>query len=308
MDAVHASTLPGSVAWLAERFGLVGDDGHVGLATLRGLTVGQMIDAPFASTHQLSAFVSDLAAVIGGGGGASGPAASGGGRSRRPRTRTRPTKAEQRSEMTVHIADYLTQRPGSTVSEIARALGEPVNEVAVASRPVDWLILDDDELQAPTERVESEAIRATRERARAAMSAASLLVSPLSHQAYTNLVREGRIKGPSVARIVQLFGSWTAACGEVGVASGEPLRKNYERNWTKDDLLGYVERFLVEPEFRGASHQYDKWRASLLQTEKVPSLGTVRNIVGGTWNDIRAAALRRMRTRWSADVPRAVNA
>lgn len=306
MDAVHASTLPGSVAWVAERFGLVGDDGHVALGTLRGLTVGQMIDAPFASTHQLSAFVSDLAGVIVGGGAPA--AAAAGARTRRPRARKQPTKAQQRSEMTVRIADYLRERPGSTVAEIARGLGEPVNDVAVASRPVDWLILDEDELHAPTERVESEAIRATRERARAAMSAASLLVSPLSHQAYTTLVREGRVKGPSVARIVQLFGSWTSACAEVGVASGEPLRKNYERNWTKDDLLGFVERFLAEPEFRGASHQYDKWRSTLLASEKVPSLGTVRNIVGGTWNDIRAAALRRMRERWSVGVARAVNA
>jgi hypothetical protein len=33
-------------------------------------------------------------------------------------------------------------------------------------------------------------------------------------------------------------------------------------------------------------------------TEKVPSLGTVRNIVGGTWSDIRTEALRRMRAAW----------
>jgi hypothetical protein len=29
-------------------------------------------------------------------------------------------------------------------------------------------------------------------------------------------------------------------------------------------------------------------------------LGTVRNIVGGTWNDIRTAALRRMRATWAS--------
>jgi len=32
--------------------------------------------------------------------------------------------------------------------------------------------------------------------------------------------------------------------------------------------------------------------------EKVPSLGTVRNIVGGTWNDIRTTTLRKMRGTW----------
>jgi hypothetical protein len=124
------------------------------------------------------------------------------------------------------------------------------------------------------------------------------MAKPLSHQSYTTLLREGRVKGPSVARIVQLFGSWTTACNEVGVTSGEPLRSNYERTWTEDDLLNYVERFLRDTAFRGASHQFDQWRATVNHSEKVPSLGTVRNIVGGTWNDIRSQALRRMRAKW----------
>jgi hypothetical protein len=34
-------------------------------------------------------------------------------------------------------------------------------------------------------------------------------------------------------------------------------------------------------------------------TQKVPSLGTVRNILGGTWGDIRTATLRRMRATWT---------
>jgi hypothetical protein len=172
-------------------------------------------------------------------------------------------------------------------------------EVTAASKPVDWLVLGDDELTEPLERVESDAIAATRDRARAALQAANLMVAPLSHHAYTTLLRNGRVKGPSVARIVQLFGSWTAACSEVGVVSGEALRSNYERRWTEEDLYGYVERFLLEPTYRGASHQFDAWRSSVNSGEKVPSLGTVRNIIGGTWNDIRTATLRRMRERWA---------
>ena len=304
MEAVHASALPGSVAWVAERFGLVGSNGEVALGTLRGLTVGQIIDVPFASSRQVSAFVADLAGVINGSVESAVTATGalmGAVPPRRPRMRKQPTKAERRSELTGRIAEHLRSFPGSTLGEISAALDASLADVSVASRPVDWLILDESELVAPTGRTESDVIRATREKARAAMQAANLLVTPLSHQAYTTLVREGRVKGPSVARIVQLFGSWTAACSDVGVTSGEPLRKNYERSWTSDDLLGFVERFLREPEYRGASHQYDKWRASLIHAEKVPSLGTVRNIVGGTWNDIRTGALRRMRLRWAAE-------
>ena len=216
----------------------------------------------------------------------------------RTRARRGPTKAERRSEMTMQISRYLQDKPGVTLEEIANALNAPLTDVTAAARPVDWLILGADELVQPTVRIESDAIVASRDRARAALLAASLMAKPLSHQSYTALIREGRVKGPSVARIVQLFGSWTTACNEVGVTSGEPLRSNYERTWTEDDLLNYVERFLRDTTFRGASHQFDQWRATVNHSEKVPSLGTVRNIVGGTWNDIRTQALRRMRAKW----------
>lgn len=217
----------------------------------------------------------------------------------RRRTRTKPTKAEVRAELTTRIARHLESRPGSTVEEVAEAVGAPLPDVTIAARPVDWLLLGADELSEPTNRIESPAIVATRERARAALQAAHLLSTPLSHQSYTTLVREGRVKGPSVARIVQLFGSWTAACSEVGVTSGEPLRSNYERTWTPDDLLTFVARFLMDTRYRGASHQFDVWRSTVNGEERVPSLGTVRNVVGGSWNDIRCRTLRHMRAKWA---------
>lgn len=276
-ERVPLAELPPSVRWVAHELGLVDDKGQVLRQHIRtlgeflvrfGNTAGAPVPAPSVST-------------------------------KRTRVRTKPTKAEVQSEITRRIAEYLASRPGSTLSEIAEALNMALPEVTAASKPVDWLVLGDDELTEPTERVESEAISATRDRARAALQAANLMVAPLSHHAYTTLLRNGRVKGPSVARIVQLFGSWTAACSEVGVVSGEALRSNYERRWTEEDLYGYVERFLLQPSYRGASHQFDAWRSSVNSGEKVPSLGTVRNIIGGTWNDIRTATLRRMRDRWA---------
>lgn len=216
----------------------------------------------------------------------------------RPRAPRGPTKLQQRSELTNKMGEYLLNYPGSTLNEVAAALNVSVAEATTASHPVDWLLLDESEIDEPGQLVESETTAATRERAKAALQAASLLVSPLSHQNYTGLLKSGRVKGPSVARIVQLFGSWTSACHAVGVSSGEPLRNNYERTWTKDDLLVFVERFLRDTTYRGASHQFDVWRASMNGAEKVPSLGTVRNIVGGTWSNIRTTALRRMRAQW----------
>jgi hypothetical protein len=286
--AIH--DLPASTAWVLKELGLVTVDNTVSRDHVRSL--GEFV-VRFAGVPSSATAVSSPAAAPSHAGEAHATASP-----VRTRTRRGPTKAERRSEMTMQISRYLQDKPGVTLEEIANALNAPLTDVTAAARPVDWLILGTDELVQPTVRIESEAIIASRERARAALLAASLMAKPLSHQSYTALIREGRVKGPSVARIVQLFGSWTTACNEVGVTSGEPLRSNYERTWTEDDLLNYVERFLRDTTFRGASHQFDQWRATVNHSEKVPSLGTVRNIVGGTWNDIRTQALRRMRAKW----------
>ena len=270
-DRLLLSELPESVAWVLSELNLVSADGSVDRRHVQVL--GEWV-LRFGNQS------------------AQAPAP-------RPRVSRGPTKAQQRSELTNKMGEYLLKHPGSTLAEVATALSVSVSDATTASHPVDWLLLDESELVEPSHRVESETTAATRERAKAALQAASLVVSPLSHQNYTGLLKSGRVKGPSVARIVQLFGSWTAACNAVGVSSGEPLRNNYERTWTKDDLLVFVERFLREPTYRGASHQFDVWRSTVNGAEKVPSLGTVRNIVGGTWSDIRTTALRRMRAQWA---------
>jgi hypothetical protein len=291
-EQISVNDLPTSTAWVLKELGLVAADNTVSRDHVRSL--GEFV-VRFAGVATPAHVVSSSAVMSAHAGEAlpTPPPV-------RTRARRGPTKAERRSEMTMQISRYLQDKPGVTLEEIAEALNAPLTDVTAAARPVDWLILGANELVQPTVRIESDAIVASRDRARAALLAASLMAKPLSHQSYTALIREGRVKGPSVARIVQLFGSWTTACNEVGVTSGEPLRSNYERTWTEDDLLNYVERFLRDTAFRGASHQFDQWRATVNHSEKVPSLGTVRNIVGGTWNDIRTQALRRMRAKWDS--------
>lgn len=272
-ERIPADDLPVSIAWVANELRLIDEDGTLAREDMRTLS-------EFLVRYGAPAQVAPASTT-------------------RTRTRTKPTKAEVRSALTSRILEYLLAHPGATLAETAHALQMPLADITTSARPVEWLLLTDDELVAPGVRVESEAIAATRERARGALQAANLMASPLTHTSYTNLLRSGRVQGPSVARIVQLFGSWTAACADVGVSSGEALRSNYERTWNEDQLFAFVEKFLLIPVHRGASHQFDIWRATVNGTTKVPSLGTVRNIVGGTWNDIRTAALRRMRARWA---------
>jgi hypothetical protein len=160
------------------------------------------------------------------------------------------------------------------------------------------LILDANDIVEEGHRAESAAVAATRARALAARQAESLLVAPLSHQNYTSLVRGGRVSGPSVARIVQLFGSWTSACAQAGVRSGDALRRHYSRTWSHEAVIGHVSSFLLEPAHRGASNRYDVWRAAR-GSKSTPSLGTVRNMCGARWHDIRTTALRSMRAGWA---------
>ena len=269
---IPVAELPESVVWAATELDLLDQDNTLSRSHMR--TLGEFL-LRFGGTNTLAA-----------------PAKT-------ERTRTKQTKAEVRSELTERISEFLNSHPGATLSEISAALAAPLPAITTAARPVEWLILGEDELTEPTERVESQTISVTRERARGALQAANLMASPLTHNAYTELLRSGRIQGPSVARIVQLFGSWSAACSSVGVSSGEALRSNYERTWDEEQLFGFVERFLQEPAHHGASHQFDLWRSTVNGTQKVPSLGTVRNILGGTWGDIRTATLRRMRATWA---------
>ena len=269
---IPVAELPESIVWVANELELLDQDNTMSRSHMR--TLGEFL-LRYGTKSSVSA-----------------PAKA-------TRTRTKQTKAEVRSELTDRISEFLTSHPGATLTEVSNALGAPLPAITTAARPVEWLILGDDELTAPTERVESQTISVTRERARGALQAANLMASPLTHNAYTALLRSGRIQGPSVARIVQLFGSWSAACSSVGVSSGEALRSNYERTWDEEQLFGFVERFLREPAHHGASHQFDLWRSTVNGTQKVPSLGTVRNILGGTWGDIRTSTLRRMRTAWA---------
>ena len=270
---IPVAELPESIAWVATELDLIDADGTISRTHLR--TLGEFL------LRYGSAPAATPAPVI------------------RTRARTKPTKAEVRTELTDRISTYLSTHPGATLNEISTALAAPLPAVTTSSRPVDWLILGEDELVASSERVESPTIAATRDRAKGALQAANLMASPLTHNAYTTLLRSGRVQGPSVARIVQLFGSWSAACSAVGVSSGEALRSNYERTWDDEQLFGFVERFLREPAHHGASHQFDIWRSTVNGTQKVPSLGTVRNILGGTWGDIRTSTLRRMRAAWA---------
>lgn len=76
-----------------------------------------------------------------------------------------------------------------------------------------------------------------------AIREAALYEFPLTTNAYSDLLSKGQIKGPSMARIGQRFGSWTAACEAAGVVAGQTMRPHYESRWSNDDLLHIARQY-----------------------------------------------------------------
>ena len=119
---------------------------------------------------------------------------------------------------------------------------------------------------------------------------ASTLEFPLTVKAYSKLLEEGFLKGPSATRISQRFRSWQNACDLAGVEAGARTRPRDQSRWTDDDLYAAVIIYLRLPESTGSARDYDTWASD---QDDVPSMGTLRNRLG-EWNQIRNTAIEIM--------------
>jgi len=111
---------------------------------------------------------------------------------------------------------------------------------------------------------------------------------PLTRKAYDDLVSIGEIEGPSSALIYKRFGTWNELCAEAGIDSIKSVRKDYSRKWSQEELLGYVQRFLIADDTVGSTQDYEVW--SKKQVELCPSLGTLCDAFGG-WHQLKREAL-----------------
>jgi hypothetical protein len=119
---------------------------------------------------------------------------------------------------------------------------------------------------------------------------AALLEFPLTVKAYSKLLEDGFLKGPSAARISQRFRSWQNACDLAEVEAGTRTRPRDQSRWTDQDLYAAVIVYLRLPESTGAARDYDLWASD---QDDVPSMGTLRNRLG-EWNQIRNTAIEMM--------------
>ncbi len=121
-----------------------------------------------------------------------------------------------------------------------------------------------------------------------ALRQASAYEFPLTTSAYSELLQVGQINGPSVPRIGQRFGSWTAACAAAGVVAGDPWNREYESRWSDEDLLQIARAYILDPNAPSSAHRFDEWKREYAPDG--PSAQTLRNRFG-SWTEVKRRAL-----------------
>ena len=96
---------------------------------------------------------------------------------------------------------------------------------------------------------------------------------PLTGPSYDKYRKEGLVRGPSVSRIIQIFGTWRSECELAGVPSEEPVRSDYMRGWTDEELLDQLAQFLLDSESE-TFQSFDEW---CRLDESRASVETLRN-------------------------------
>lgn len=125
-----------------------------------------------------------------------------------------------------------------------------------------------------------------------AIRMAAAIRSPLSAPMYESLVERGLVQGPRSQMIAKRFGSWSNACRIAGVLFVHSIRSDYSRNWSEDESLICIIRFLKNNDFGVGVLSYDDWRDSY--DREAPSSAQLRNIFG-TWIGSKNKALEFMR-------------
>lgn len=203
------------------------------------------------------------------------------------------------------IRNWVKSHPGCTTCEIAAGLQLDELETRAIPRSVVHLVLDSRSLNTWTKSRHSKgAILAAIRQAFEIRNPHNSMYSEgtrlqVSGPFYDKLRRSGEVDGPSAVRIIQVFGSWSAACEMAGVPSPPSLRAEYSRRWTDEELVEYLAAFLTVTTATGID-KFDMW---CREDEARPSSGTVRNQLGLSWSDAKDAALLKLRSQWTKKPP-----
>jgi hypothetical protein len=203
------------------------------------------------------------------------------------------------------VACWIVEHPGCTLGEAANALRYDASALPLlVPDRIRKLVLEDQSIERKGDTYSTysrEDILGALRHAFALRNPSSSMyaagnVRPLTGPAYNRYRLTKQIIGPSIPRILQVFGTWRQACDLAGVPSEEPVREFYERRWTDDDLLGFVSDFLIDSE----SASVDAFVIWLRSEDSRPSYGTIRKQLRLSWSECKRAALRRLRQSWES--------
>jgi len=214
-------------------------------------------------------------------------------------------RADERvsSQLQTLIRDWVRSHPGCRLEEVAAALYLENIERRDVPRDVAHLVLGVRSVNNwTTVQFSKESIISALRDAFEIRNPLSSMYSeeariPVSGPFYDGLRRSGRVKGPSEVRIIQVFGSWSAACESAGVPSPSPIRATYVRKWTDDDLVSHLADFLAN----SSSSSYGKFDEWARQSQGRPSAGTLRNQRRLTWSELIDEALLKLRATWNTE-------
>ena len=116
---------------------------------------------------------------------------------------------------------------------------------------------------------------------------------PLTGPYYEDLVKKGKIFGPTQSRLLQIFDTWKSACKEAGVPSVDAVRDSYELRWTDEELINQLAEFISTSESVSVE-SFDSW--CRLDNSRASS-GTLRNQIGG-WSESYELGLMQLRQKW----------
>jgi len=172
-----------------------------------------------------------------------------------------------------------------TVTEIGIKLQIPEALIKDALSKTRLAILEGNEV-----RDNAKMLQFTDAQIKKALREAAAYGTPVTTKKYDSLLKSGKINGPSVPRLTQRFGGWTAACEFAKVQPGQAIR-TYSREWSNKKLFEILVEFLADPSTESPTFvSFDKW---LRTKDGYPSAQTVRNNLGD-WRVIKADALRRL--------------
>ena len=86
-------------------------------------------------------------------------------------------------------------------------------------------------------------------------------------------------------RIIQVFGTWRAACERAGVVPQAAARSDYTQRWSSEDCLRWVGDYLGTTD-KPSFARFDQWART---QDGAPSAGTVRLRCGKWIETVRAA-------------------